>query len=60
MALVVQISESELSQHFESVIQVADFQCTYCRQWRNPTPVYAVRRPRRPIAEVWEDLRYFK
>jgi len=60
VALVVQISESELSQHFESVIQVAEFQCTYCRQWRNPTPVYAVRRPRRPIAEVWEDLRYFK
>jgi hypothetical protein len=60
VALVVQISEGELSQYFESVTQVAEFQCTYCRQWRNPTPVYAVRRPRRPIAEMWEDLRYFK
>lgn len=56
VAIVVQFSERELLQYFESVVRVGEYQCEYCRQWSDPTPIYVVRGPKRPIAEVWKDL----
>lgn len=60
VAIAVQFSEQDLSEHFESVIQVGEFQCTYCRQWRSPTPVYVVGLPRRPIIEMWDEVGVYK
>lgn len=60
VAIAVQFSQHDLSRYFGSVSQVGEFQCTYCRQWRSPTPVYVVARPKRPIAEMWSELGFYK
>ncbi len=59
VAIVVQFSERELAEYFESVERVREFQCEYCRQWRDPTPIYVVRAPKRPIADVWDELKQY-
>jgi 4-amino-4-deoxy-L-arabinose transferase-like glycosyltransferase len=56
VAVTVQFGEQDLARHFESVTRIGEFQCTWCRQWRRPTPIFAVRRPRRPIDEIWSEV----
>ena len=51
--------QKALTEYFESVEQVGEFQCEYCRQWREPTPIYVVRGLKRPIAEIWGPLKNF-
>ncbi len=59
VAIVVQFGERELGEYFETVEKVGEFQCEYCRQWRDPTPIFLVRGPKRPIADLWSELKSY-
>lgn len=60
VAVALQFSQSELALYFEDVAQIGEFQCTWCRQWRRPTPIFAVRNPRRPIDEIWPEVANYR
>jgi len=44
---------------FAQVELVSVYTCQWCMAWRNDMPIWIARQPRRPIAEVWSDLRAF-
>ncbi len=42
------------------VERVADFDCRYCIASLRREAVYVARRPRRPLAEVWPELKNYQ
>ncbi|MDD9944605.1 MAG: glycosyltransferase family 39 protein [Myxococcales bacterium] len=45
---------------FEQVEHVATSVCDGCTGWRQAVPIRIARRPRRPVADMWPDLRHFR
>lgn len=49
----------QLASHFESFQVVARAPCAYCMGWRQDYPIAVARRPLRPLAELWPELREY-
>ena len=52
--------DRDLGWWFEEVERVADFDCDYCITSLGREAVYLARRPRRPLAEVWPELKNYR
>ena len=51
--------ESELRQRFESVERVATFTCEHCTSEEDDLPIYVLRKPVRPLQEMWPDFKHY-
>jgi hypothetical protein len=51
------IDEAWLERAFQSVEVVAFTDCAYCMGWRKHVPIQLARSPRRPLGELWPELR---
>jgi hypothetical protein len=51
--------DSRLRSLFEAVERASPVQCTFCILEVRSTSVYVCRRPRRPLAEVWPELKNY-
>jgi hypothetical protein len=59
LLLSVGISRADLDQNFAEVSQAATIACAYCMPEEQNLPIYILRQPRRPLAEMWPDLRRY-
>jgi hypothetical protein len=59
IVIAVGFAQSELDEHFRSVERVAAHDCRYCIWWRNGTPIYVAREPRRKLREIVAQLENF-
>lgn len=57
--LVVAPIDSELLTLFTSVERVAEIDCRWCMPFQRDKAVYVCRAPRRPLREVWPELKEF-
>ena len=44
---------------FESVERITETDCGYCMPYENGNGVFVLRGPRRPVAEIWPELKHF-
>lgn len=51
--------ETFLRERWASVEQVATVTCDHCTNEENNLPVYLLRRPLRPLSEIWDDLKHY-
>jgi hypothetical protein len=58
--IVIWPTDRDLGWWFSEVERVADFECPYCIASLGREAVYLARRPRRPLAEVWHQLKDYR
>jgi hypothetical protein len=58
-SLDVQKSYDDLKEHFEDVVHVATFTCTYCMPYENNRPIFVCRNIHRSIQEIWPGIRFY-
>jgi hypothetical protein len=59
-AIVVGRSEEELHRWWAEVARVGETECAYCMSYENHQPIWVVRRPRAPLADSWNEFKYFR
>lgn len=47
------------SASYEDVQHVSTIECGYCMPFENHRPVYVLRRPKRPLQELWPAWKVF-
>ena len=57
VALVIGNDAESLGELFAEVEWLQTHDCTWCIRWRDDMPIWLVRQPHRPIAELWPELR---
>jgi hypothetical protein len=58
--LVVDDNEDELRDWFEHCERRAEIECAYCMEMMDAQAVYLCHRARRPLREVWPQMRYYR
>ena len=51
--------EARLRELYADLRQVGTLRCEWCMPSRNGKPIYLARGPRRPLAELWPELRHY-
>jgi hypothetical protein len=59
VVLAVGFPPGDLEEHFGTVEHVASHDCRYCIWWRDGTPIYVAREPRRELREIVRQLKNF-
>jgi hypothetical protein len=59
LVIAVGVGEEQLRAAFGDVEQVAVLRCVYCMGWRDNVPIRVARSPKRPLREVWPELRRY-
>jgi len=59
VVIALGIGEEFLRARFEGVEQSAIVTCDHCTSEENDLPVYVLRQPRRPLAEMWADFKHY-
>ena len=57
--IAVGYEPAQLAPYFASATVVARFPNAYCLAWCRDMPITLARSPRRPLPEVWPDLKRF-
>jgi hypothetical protein len=59
LMIVVHESEAQLREWFAEVERVGEIECEYCMPALSAKSVYLCGRPRRPLAELWPELKSY-
>ena len=59
LVIAIGLDEGLLRREFREVEAAAFYRCTYCMGWRDNLPIYVARSPRRPLLELWPELKRF-
>jgi hypothetical protein len=59
LMIVVHESEDRLRGWFANVERVGEIECEYCMPTLSAKSVYLCGRPRRPLAELWPELKSY-
>jgi 4-amino-4-deoxy-L-arabinose transferase-like glycosyltransferase len=59
VVVVLGASREELQALFETVEQVETVHCGYCMPYENDRPVYICRHLKRPLREIWPQLKHY-
>jgi Dolichyl-phosphate-mannose-protein mannosyltransferase len=51
--------EGQLRERFGSVERVATFTCEHCTNEEDELPIYVLRKPLKPLREMWADFKHF-
>jgi hypothetical protein len=60
LMLVVHGDEAQLREWFESCERRAEIECGYCMEMMDAQAVYLCRHPRRPLRELWPEMRFYR
>jgi hypothetical protein len=60
LMIVVHGDAAELARWFESCERRAEIECPYCMEMMDAQAVYVCRHPRRPLRELWGEMRYYR
>jgi len=60
VAVVLGDHRERLEELFEEVEEARVHHCEWCMRWRDDMPIWIVRRPRRPIAELWPTFKHYE
>ena len=53
-------SEQQLGQWFENCERRAEIDCRYCMEMRDAKAVFLCRGPRRPLPEMWPEMKLYR
>jgi 4-amino-4-deoxy-L-arabinose transferase-like glycosyltransferase len=59
VVIAVHASGDELRRWWRDVRPATDFECEYCAPWMQRLSVWICRDPRRPLREIWPELKNF-
>ncbi len=45
---------------FEQIELARVHDCDWCMRWRDQMPIWIARRPKRPLAEAWPELKFYE
>jgi hypothetical protein len=57
--IAIGLDETLLRREFDQLSEAAVYHCPYCMGWRDEVPIYVARSPRRPLAEIWPEMKRF-
>jgi hypothetical protein len=60
LMIVVHDSEERLGRWFERCERRAEIECPYCMEMMDAKAVYLCRHPRRPLAEIWPEMKLYR
>ncbi len=60
LMLVVDADEAQLRQSFESWERRAEIDCAYCMEQMDAPGVHLCRQARRPLGELWPQMRFYR
>ena len=60
LMIVVDDSQGELDGWFHSCLRVAEIECPYCMPMMDAKAVFVCREPRRPLRELWPELKQYR
>jgi len=60
LMIVVHDSEKDLHEWFTACERRAEIECPYCMEIMQHNAVYLCRHPRRPLAELWPQLKHYR
>jgi 4-amino-4-deoxy-L-arabinose transferase-like glycosyltransferase len=58
--LVGDVAERDLDALFEEHHLAATHRCTYCMSWRDGTPIFVARKPKRPLQDAWPHAKHYE
>ena len=59
-SIVIGLRKETLERFFESVEVVAVYRGPYAMPWRNNMPIHLCRGIKRPLAEIWPELKHYE
>ena len=60
LVLIVHADEAELHEWFVSCERRAEIDCPYCMEMMDAQAVFLCRHARRPLAELWPSMRFYR
>ncbi len=55
--IAIALDENMLQREFRELKKAAIYRCEYCMGWRDHLPIYIAKSPRRPLLELWPEMR---
>jgi hypothetical protein len=59
IVITVGIPEEDLKPFFEEVELAATVRCRYCMPHENGKPIHIARKPKRPLPEIWPEVKRY-
>ena len=59
VVITVNVPEADLARYFESVVQAGATSCRFCMPFENNRPIFVCRGLKKPLAEIWPELKRF-
>jgi hypothetical protein len=59
VVIAIALDEDMLQREFGALERATVYHCRYCMGWRDELPIYVARSPRRPLRELWPELKRF-
>lgn len=60
LMIVLHESEPDLKRWFRDCQRAAEVDCPYCMRWTQAKAVFVCREPRRPLAELWPEMKRYR
>jgi hypothetical protein len=60
LMIVVHDSEQQLGRWFEKCERRAEIDCRYCMEMMDAKAVFLCRHPRRPLIEIWPEMKLYR